>query len=511
LILVGIAVRIFAFLRKEVVEILRQPRLVLTLVVAPFLILLLFGLGYRQTAPPVRTLFVMGEDNPLRSQTEEYTKVLGPELITVQGVTADEEAARAQLREHRTDLVVLVPDDPYAAVEADRQATFNFLHNQIDPLQADTIGYFSQVFTNAVNRTALEETAREGQQNAAEAQQDVRAAKLSAAALRQSLQAGDQGQADSDHEELDRSVSAIELALGAAAAFVPGSSGGDEGGLSSIRRQTDALGNQSPPPSGPESTGTAGAPQTGPDSDLARVEQLERDLDTFDQQLARFREMEPAVLVQPYRAEVSNVARVEPSPAHYYGPGVVVLLLQHLTLTFAALSLVRERRQGALELFRVSPLTAAETLLGKYLSYMVVGAVLGGVLTLLLVYVLGVPMVGSWAAVALSLGGLLLVSLGVGSIISLLARTETQAVQYSMIVLLTSVFFSGFLLSLNLLAQPVRLVSWLVPATYAIKLLQDVMLRGTLSEPLLVVVLYAGGLVLFLISWRMLRGQMARL
>jgi ABC-2 type transport system permease protein len=62
--------------------------------------------------------------------------------------------------------------------------------------------------------------------------------------------------------------------------------------------------------------------------------------------------------------------------------------------------------------------------------------------------------------------------------VSLLSRTDTQAVQYSMIVLLASLFFSGFFLATERLAYPARIVSWLLPATFGISLLRDVMLRG---------------------------------
>jgi len=57
-----IFIRTSSFLIMEIVEILRQPRLVLTLVLGPFLILLLFGIGYRNEARPLRTMFVVPEN-----------------------------------------------------------------------------------------------------------------------------------------------------------------------------------------------------------------------------------------------------------------------------------------------------------------------------------------------------------------------------------------------------------------------------------------------------------------
>ena len=58
----------------------------------------------------------------------------------------------------------------------------------------------------------------------------------------------------------------------------------------------------------------------------------------------------------------------------------MALLLQHLALTFAALSLVRDRSLGLFELLRVGPLSSFEILLGKTIAYLLVGLALGGIL-----------------------------------------------------------------------------------------------------------------------------------
>jgi ABC-2 type transport system permease protein len=54
----AVFVRSFAFLRKEVVEILRQPRLIALLVLGPFALLMLFGCGYAETTLSKRAIFV---------------------------------------------------------------------------------------------------------------------------------------------------------------------------------------------------------------------------------------------------------------------------------------------------------------------------------------------------------------------------------------------------------------------------------------------------------------------
>jgi ABC-2 type transport system permease protein len=158
-------------------------------------------------------------------------------------------------------------------------------------------------------------------------------------------------------------------------------------------------------------------------------------------------------------------------------PAVIVLLLQHLSITFASLSIVRERRSGIIELFRVAPITAFETLIGKFLSYLFFEILLAGVITALAVWVLKVPMFGRWEDYALVVVILLFTSLAVGFLISLISQTDTQAVQYSMLLLLASIFFSGFFLDLRLMWEPMKILAWSLPATYGIQMLQNVMLR----------------------------------
>lgn len=106
--------------------------------------------------------------------------------------------------------------------------------------------------------------------------------------------------------------------------------------------------------------------------------------------------IDPNVLVSPFRVETRDIAKIQPTLTEFYAPAVLALLLQHLAITFAAMSIVRERQLGTTELFRVSPLAAGETLIGKYLSYLIFGGLLAGLLSLLLVYGLHTPMLGQW-------------------------------------------------------------------------------------------------------------------
>jgi len=213
-------------------------------------------------------------------------------------------------------------------------------------------------------------------------------------------------------------------------------------------------------------------------------------------------------LVNPFSVKTSGLSGIQFTVTGFFAPSVIVLLLQHLSITFAALSIVRESRSGIMELFRVAPITAFETLVGKYLSYLFFEIVLAGIITGLAIWLLRIPILGPLQDYALAVIILLFTSLGVGFLISLISQTDTQAVQYSMLLLLASIFFSGFFLDLRLMREPITALAWSLPATYGIRMLQDVMLRGSSVPPTIFQGIALIGIVLFVVDWFLLKRKM---
>jgi ABC-2 type transport system permease protein len=88
--------------------------------------------------------------------------------------------------------------------------------------------------------------------------------------------------------------------------------------------------------------------------------------------------------------------------------------------------------------------------------------------------------------------------------------SERQAVQLSLLVLLASVFFSGFAVPISEFTDPVRIASYALPVTNGITLMQDVMLRGEIREPFQLAILAVTALVLLVVCWLLLRRGMTR-
>ena len=221
-------------------------------------------------------------------------------------------------------------------------------------------------------------------------------------------------------------------------------------------------------------------------------------------------EIPPSVVAAPTRAQLTNQAPSQPGVIAYFAPAVLALILQHLAVTLVALSLVRERTSGVIELFRIAPVSTSEVLAGKVLAFGLLGGGIAAISLALMVAAFAAPILGDQALIAGTIALLLVASLGLGLFIATISDSERQAVQLSLLVLLASVFFSGFVLSIDEFTPAVQAVAFTLPVTHGIRLLQDLMLRGGTQETWEFLALGVIALVTLLGAWILLRRGMTR-
>jgi ABC-2 type transport system permease protein len=383
-------VRVSSFMGKELREVIRRPGVLLSLVLGPFLIMLLFGIGYTGARSPFRTEIVLPPGSELPREQEFYEE-LAPGRIQVVGISEDQDATERRLRQRQIELMVVAPENAVAQLRDGNQTEILVAWNQVDPVY-DGLAHLAVA---------------------------TMVAELNAEIIRQAAAEG------------------ISLA---------------EGEL------------------GPEVT-----------------------------------DISPEVVAKPTTAVTENVAPSDPTVLNFFAPAVLALVLQHLGVTLTALSMVRERLSGQMDLFRVAPVNSTEVLVGKYIAYGLLTLLVGGIVGGLMVFVLGVPI---FAGYAVAIGIVLLLafaSLGVGLLISLVADSERQAVQLSMLVLLASVFFSGFVLPVQDFIGAVQYVAYALPVTHGIATLQEAMLRGEVSSLWMIGALGVIGAVLYALSLIRLR------
>lgn len=163
---------------------------------------------------------------------------------------------------------------------------------------------------------------------------------------------------------------------------------------------------------------------------------------------------------------------------NFFVPGVIGIMLQIATTFATAMSLVRERERGTLEQLLVSPLSRWGLMLGKLVPYLVIGMVMAAVLFALMRWVFQVPIAGSLTALAVSTMVYLFALLSLGLLVSTRATNQMQALLMSMVFIMPSVFFSGFIFPRDTMPWIFYAIGAALPATYFIELTRAIVLRG---------------------------------
>ena len=164
--------------------------------------------------------------------------------------------------------------------------------------------------------------------------------------------------------------------------------------------------------------------------------------------------------------------------SHFFVPGLVGIILQMVTIFLTAFAIVREREMGTLEQLFVTPVGRAGLLAGKLVPYAVAGFIETMVVLVVMVLLFGVPINGS-IALLLALSGLFLIcSLGLGLLISTIARTQLAAIQAAFVVMLPSVLLSGFMFPRSEMPWPIYVFTFGIPVTYFLEILRGIVLRG---------------------------------
>lgn len=516
-------VRAGTFVSKEINEVRRQPRLILALILGPFLILFLFGIGYKGQSNRLNAIILVPQTGDYSRNVADYKKLAG-EQIDIIDVTPDRNGALDRLKRRQVDIVVQVPEDIGTTISSGAQVPLPVYINEVDPLRRDAITYLTYFYANEINKQTVAAAASEGQANAGDVRSAIVRMRNALTTIEAHLARGEVQAANEQVKTLEGSSTNTQLAVALMAQVLAADTSIVKPAQPQNPQQVNLANGQEVANRVAQDIRALSdelkKPQPDQKAIRTRIDTIRGDLDTLDKLTQQFQTINPLVLAAPFYAKPENTAPITVNFTNFYGPGVLVLLLQHIGVTLAALSMVRERLLGTVELFRVSPTSAGEIMVGKYVSFMLLLGVIASVLLLMMsndlqiegfTLSLGVPILGDWLELTLVIFLVILASVGMGFFISTISRTDSQAVQLAMLVLLSSVFFGGFFLNLQTLWEPVRAISYLLPVTYGISSLQDVMLRGVAPNPATLLGLLglaaAYGLAAFLLFRRSMRRQ----
>ncbi|GAA6183371.1 ribosome-associated ATPase/putative transporter RbbA [Aliiglaciecola sp. NS0011-25] len=170
-----------------------------------------------------------------------------------------------------------------------------------------------------------------------------------------------------------------------------------------------------------------------------------------------------------YNVTLESRYRYNPSFETIYsiGPKTPAMLLLLFPAILMAVSISREKEIGTITNFYVTPTSTLEFLIGKQLPYICIGLINFFILTLMVVFLLQVPLKGS--LLGLSLGALFYVcaSTGFGLLISSMTKSQVAAIFATTVLsVMPTIQYSGIIQPTSTLEGIGQFIGSLWPATY---------------------------------------------
>jgi ABC-2 type transport system permease protein len=213
--------------------------------------------------------------------------------------------------------------------------------------------------------------------------------------------------------------------------------------------------------------------------------------------LQQYAEQKGSPIVTP----VENQNRIWFNPTSrskdYLVPGLIAVIMTLIGALLTSLVIAREWERGTMEALMATPVTMEEILLGKLIPYFFLG--MGGMLfsVFLAVWLFEVPLIGSFCVLLCFSALFLLTSLGMGLLISTVARNQFVACQIAVIVTYLPAFIlSGFIFDIQSMPALIQIFTHIIPARYFVTILQTIFLAGNIGF-----VLFWNGLALVLMAF----------
>lgn len=168
----------------------------------------------------------------------------------------------------------------------------------------------------------------------------------------------------------------------------------------------------------------------------------------------------------------------EGKSSNLFIPGLIGLILQNILTMLTSFAMLRETERGNFEQLLITPIKPLEIILGKLIPYLLIG--LGEYVTVLWVgiYWFEAKMVGDPVTMFGMCFFFILGSVGLGLLVSTIAKTQLQAIEIVVCILLPSLVLSGFVFPREAQPESIAILGSIMPVTYFIEINRSIMVKG---------------------------------
>ncbi len=168
-------------------------------------------------------------------------------------------------------------------------------------------------------------------------------------------------------------------------------------------------------------------------------------------------------------------------------PGLIAVIMMVIAALLTSLTFAREWERGTMEQLIATPVKPSEVVLGKLVPYFLIGFIDMIISVLMAVFLFEVPMKGNVFILGVVSGVFLFGALGLGIVISIVAKSQLVASQIAMVATFLPAFLlSGFMFAISNMPIPIQWLSRLVPARYFVTILKGVFLKGNPIQLLMI-------------------------
>ena len=165
--------------------------------------------------------------------------------------------------------------------------------------------------------------------------------------------------------------------------------------------------------------------------------------------------------------------------SYNFVPGIMGLILMLICSLMTSVSIVREKETGSMEVLLVSPVKPINIVLAKMIPYLVISSAVLIIILILTIFVLKVPVAGSFFWMILVSLIYIILSLGLGLFVSTVVKTQIIATLIcGMIFLVPVMMFSGMLYPIESMPVPLQWFAQIIPAKWYIEAMRKIMIEG---------------------------------
>ena len=199
-----------------------------------------------------------------------------------------------------------------------------------------------------------------------------------------------------------------------------------------------------------------------------------------DQLLSRVKQALPQLKLDAKAPEIKESYQYGDKNTGFFARMIPILIgfvVFFFVFLISGMALLKERTSGTLERLLATPVKRSEIVYGYMLSYGIIAIFQTAVVVLAAIWLLDVEVVGSILNVIIVNVVLALVALAFGILLSTLAKSEFQMMQFIPLVIMPQLFFSG-IIPLSSMGEWAPTVGKFLPLTYSGDAISQIILYG---------------------------------